>query len=230
MKLTKTSVANLTYTGKPMLYFDDEINGFAVRVGSRCKSYQLLYRNKFHVQKVYTIAKTSQCSVQDARETAKKLLAQVIIGEDPQTEKLTNRTVENVNQLVQMYLDYAVNHLKPSTIESYRIYAARHVVPLIGSMPVKEVRRRTIQQLYEDICNGKTAVREKGKKLRGLARVTGGRTTASRVVAFLGSVFRYAILQEIVDTTPVNLIKKAPGRKRTFFLDSEGYYLFGKML
>ena len=230
MKLTKTSVANLTYTGKPMLYFDDEINGFAVRVGSTCKSYQLLYRNKFHVQKVYTIAKTSQCSVQDARETAKKLLAQVIIGEDPQTEKLTNRTVENVNQLVQMYLDYAVNHLKPSTIESYRIYAARHVVPLIGSMPVKEVRRRTIQQLYEDICNGKTAVREKGKKLRGLARVTGGRTTASRVVAFLGSVFRYAILQEIVDTTPVNLIKKAPGRKRTFFLDSEGYYLFGKML
>ena len=230
MKLTKTSVANLTYTGKPTLYFDDEINGFAVRVGSTCKSYQLLYRNKFHVQKVYTIAKTSQCSVQDARETAKKLLAQVIMGEDPQTEKLTNRTVENVNQLVQMYLDYAVNHLKPSTIDSYRIYAARHVAPLIGSMPVKEVRRRTIQQLYEDICNGKTAVREKGKKLRGLARVTGGRTTASRVVAFLGSVFRYAILQEIVDTTPVNLIKKAPERKRTFFLDSEGYYLFGKML
>ena len=130
MKLTKTSVTNLTYTGKPTLYFDDEINGFAVRVGSTCKSYQLLYRNKFHVQKVYTIAKTNQCSVQDARETAKKLLAQVIMGEDPQTEKLINRTVENVNQLVQMYLDYAVNHLKPSTIDSYRIYAARHVAPL----------------------------------------------------------------------------------------------------
>lgn len=230
MKLTKMSIANLAYSGKPAVFFDDEVNGFAVRVGSTCKSYQVIYRNKYHVQKVYTIAKTSQCSVQEARDKAKNILAKVIMGEDPQTEKLCNRNVENVNQLVQMYLDYAVNHLKPSTLDSYRIYAVRHVAPLIGNMPVKEVRRRTIQQLYEDICNGKTAIKEKGKKLRGLARVTGGRTTASRVVAFLGSVFRYAIIQEFIDTTPVNLIKKAPERKRTFFLDSEGYYLFGKML
>lgn len=230
MKLTKTSVANLTYTGKPVLYFDDEINGFAVRVGSTCKSYQLLYRNKFHVQKVYTIAKTNQCSVQDARETAKKLLAQVIMGEDPQTEKLTNRTAENVNQLVQMYLDYAVNHLKPNTIDNYRIYAVRHVAPLIGSIPVKEVRRRTIQQLYDDIASGKTAVTEKSPKKFGLARVTGGKTTANRVLAFLGSVFKYAVLEEIIENSPVNLIKKIPDRKRTYFLDSEAFYLFGKAL
>ncbi len=230
MKLTKTSIANLAYTGKPAVYFDDEINGFAVRVGATCKSYQLIYRNKFHIQKVYTIAKTSQCTVQDARDTAKKLLAQIIMGEDPQTEKLQNRTVENVSQLVQMYLDYDVNHLKPNTLDSYRIYANRHVGPLIGNMPVKEVRRRTIQKLYDDVCNGKTAVTEKSSKKFGLARVRGGKTTANRVVAFLGSVFKYAVLQEIIENSPVNMIKKIPDRKRTYFLDSEAFYLFGKAL
>lgn len=53
-------------------------------------------------------------------------------GRRPANEKLINRTVKNVNQLIQMYLDYDVNHLKPSTIDSYHIYAAYHVAPLVG--------------------------------------------------------------------------------------------------
>ena len=83
-----------------------------------------------------------------------------------------------------------------ATLISDRGRIARHIVPLLGRMPVKTVRRDDIERFMHDVAAGKTATREKTKP-RGLSIVRGGRGVAGRTVALLGAIFSYAVRQGI---------------------------------
>ena len=68
-----------------------------------------------------------------------------------------------------------------STLIADRGRIARHIVPLLGRMPVKTVRRDDVERFMHDVAAGKTAVREKTKP-RGLI-VRGGRFCEARSIA-----------------------------------------------
>ena len=73
---------------------------------------------------------------------------------------------------------------RESTLISDRGRIARHIVPLLGRMPVKTVRLGDVERFMHDVAAGKTATREKTKP-RGLSVVRGGRGVAGRTVALL---------------------------------------------
>ena len=79
----------------------------------------------------------------------------------------------------------------------------RIIIPLLGPLPVKSVRRDDVERFTHEIAAGKTAGREK-TKLHGLSIVRGGRGVAGRTVALLGAIFSYAVRQGIRLDNPVH--------------------------
>ena len=88
MNLNKTFINSLTFDGVEKTYFDDVLKGFGVRVGKSSTSYIVMYRNVYGKQKKITIAKTTQIAPAQARDEAKKILALVVQGKDPASDKI----------------------------------------------------------------------------------------------------------------------------------------------
>ena len=117
--------------------------------------------------------------------------------------------------------DPAEDCQEESTLISDRGRIARHIVPLLGRMPVKTVRRDDVERFMHDVAAGKTAIREKTKP-RGLSIVRGGRGVAGRTVALLGAIFTYAVRQGIRLDNPVHgVVKFAEGRRQRRLTDDE---------
>ena len=119
MNINKTSLSALVYNGKETTYFDDSLKGFAVRVGKTSSSYIVMYRNAYGKQKKLTIAKTTQIMPTQAREEAKKILASVVQGDDPQSEKTEKRKEIIVSDLAQMFLADRKPRVKLNTYQRY---------------------------------------------------------------------------------------------------------------
>ena len=101
-----------------------------------------------------------------------------------------------------------------STLISDRGRIVRHIIPLLGRMPVKSVRRDDIDRFMHDVAAGKTAGRAKTKP-RGLSVVRGGRGVAGRTVGLLGAIFTYAVRQGLRIDNPVHgIVKFAEGRRQ----------------
>ena len=93
MKLNKTNVSQVVLpAGKSdYTFFDDDIPGFGLRVragGSRAWAFQYRVGSK---QRRITFGTVSAMSVQDARERAGQLHAQVKLGQDPFGEKVESQ-------------------------------------------------------------------------------------------------------------------------------------------
>ena len=69
------------------------------------------------------------------------------------------------------------------TIDKGRV--ERDINPLLGGIAVAAVTRSDTERFLYDVAEGRTAIRVKTAKKRGLARVTGGRTAATRAVRLL---------------------------------------------
>jgi integrase len=80
-----------------------------------------------------------------------------------------------------------------------------------------------------DVTAGKTASKTKTKP-RGLARVRGGKGTASRTVGLLGAIFAYAVRHLLRPDNPVHgIMRPADGRRARRLTDDE-YKVLGEAL
>jgi Arm DNA-binding domain len=154
--------------------WDGSVSGFgARRQGGEVISYIVMYRTKEGRQRIYTIGKHgSPWSPEMARREARRVLGEVINGADRMADKIAGRTAVTVAELCGQYLaDAEAGRLltqrkiakKESTLISDRGRIARHIVPLLGRMPVKTVGRNDVERFMHDVAAGKTAIREKTK-------------------------------------------------------------------
>jgi integrase len=107
---------------------------------------------------------------------------------------------------------------------------ARHIKPLIGTIPARELRRTDVQRMTDGIAKGKTTGTFKGKP-RGRAVVTGGAGTAARVVELLGGIFSWAEKRELVPgPNPVHGVETARGEAKDRVLRADELGALGKAL
>ena len=114
MNLNKTFINSLTFDGVEKTYFDDVLKGFGVRVGKSSASYIVMYRNVYGKQKKITIAKTTQIAPAQARDEAKKILALVVQGKDPASDKIEKRKEMTVADLADKFLTDRKPRIKAS--------------------------------------------------------------------------------------------------------------------
>jgi integrase len=166
----------------------------------------------------------------EARDKAKMVLGEVVSGADPAAEKQAARKAKTVAELCDLYLaDAEAGRLltrrkvakKASTLATDRGRIERHIKPQLGRMAVAAVDRSDIERFLHAVAEGETAARIKTRK-RGLARVRGGKGTASRTVGLLGAIFTYAVRHGMRPDNPVHgVMRFADGRRERRLSDDE---------
>ena len=103
----------------------------------------------------------------------------------------------------------------------------RHIKPLLGSLAVASVTRNDVDRFMHDVAEGRTAIRAKTARKRGLARVTGGQTAATRAVGLLGAIFSYAVRRGMRADNPAHGIQRFADRRRNRRLSDDEYAALG---
>jgi hypothetical protein len=148
-------------------------------------------------QRRVTIGTFGAFTVEQARKQAETIIRAAAEGRDPQREKQEARAALTVAELCEEYLAAARAGLvltrfkhpkRPATVTIDEGRVSRHIAPLIGKIPARDLKRADVQRMADAIAQGKTAGVFVGK-LRGRAVVTGGAGTAARVVELLGGIY-----------------------------------------
>jgi integrase len=166
------------------------------------------------------------------------LLGDVDRGQDPAEQRSNEREAITVADLCEEYLGMAENGLiigrkglpkKVSTLEIDRGRIARHIIPLLGKKPLRDLASADVKRFLEAVASGRTAAIVRTKP-RGLARVTGGATAAVRAMGLLGGMLTYAKEVGYIERNPAHGIRKPADKRRSFRLAPEGYRSLGEAL
>ncbi|MEP4699614.1 MAG: Arm DNA-binding domain-containing protein, partial [Parasphingorhabdus sp.] len=105
--LTKSKIDRIKATEKEVVYWDEALSGFGLRVKpSGVKSFVIQYRNRQTGRsKRKTLGRYGPTlSLNEAREMARGLLADVLRGADPVAEARSIRQSANMSDLAEQYL------------------------------------------------------------------------------------------------------------------------------
>lgn len=100
---------------------------------------------------------------------------------------------------------------------------------MIGGLKVSAVSPLDVERFRDGVTEGETQARVKTGKY-GLARVTGGRGTATRTFGLLGAIFSFAVKRGLRPDNPVRGVERhADGGRERRMSESE-YGELGKTL
>jgi integrase len=182
-------------------FTDPDVKGLALRVTPNgSKSWAYTYRRKSDGRKRrVTLGEFPAISLYQARAKASGHRAAIAEGADPASEKIAQKKVEAVDQLLDRYLtDYAPAESK-WTAEVRRIFK-KDVRPAIGSHKITAVTKADILAILN-------AVKDRGAGV-----------TSNRTLAALRKAFNWAISEGYLQASPVQGIGqrvKEQSRSRT---------------
>lgn len=186
-----------------------------------------------------TIGAYGPFTVELARKRAEEIIRAASEGRDPQREKQEAREAITVAELCEEYLAAARAGLvttrfrrpkRASTVAIDEGRVARHILPLLGRLRARDLKRGDVQRMADAIAQGKTAGVFKGKP-RGRAVVTGGTGTAARVVELLGGICSWAEKRDLVPgPNPVRGVETVRGEAEDRTLNNDELRKLGKAL
>ena len=236
MRLNARTISALKVNGKDVIHWDRRIKGLGIRVKPNgLKTYVIQYRYRGKSKRI-TIGDLETWDLDKAKERAKELLQLVDQGKDPQAIKATPTLL--VSELCAEYLIKLEAGLilgrrgtpkKASTAYTDKGRIKRHIIPLLGSVSIKELTRVDIKHFIEDVTLGKTKADIKTNK-QGRAIVKGGRGTARRTVGLLGGILSYAVEEGYIETNPCAGVRKPRDQKRKRRLQPSEYAILGSLL
>jgi integrase len=226
--------------GPGEMVWDLIVTGFgARRQKGEAITYYVYYRTEDGRQRWQTIGRHgSPWTPETARAEARRILSEVVRGADPAGAKRAQRTARTITELCDAYFaDAEAGRLltrrgqskKPSTLATDRGRIARHIKPLLGRMAVGALTRDDIEGFMHAVAEGETAGRIKTGR-HGLARVAGGRGTATRTVGLLGAIFAYAVRHRMRADNPTHGVVRYADGRRERRLSEEEYAAFGEAL
>jgi integrase len=225
--------------GPDEILWDAAIAGFgAHRQKGPAITYFVKYRTADGRQRWHVIGRHGVLTPDEARAKAKAILGHVVDGADPAAEKRATRKATTVAELCDLYLaDAEAGRLltrrkvakKPSTLATDRGRIERHVKKLLGRLTVAAVTREDIERFMHAVADGETAARIK-TGLHGLARVQGGKGTATRRVGLLGAIFTYAVRHRMRKDNPVHGVMRFADGRRWRRLSDDEYAALGAAL
>jgi len=222
----------------------DEGKGAVTGLGARRQkgdavAYVVKYRTADGRQRWATIGRHgAPWTPEMARDEARRILGEVAKGGDPASTKRETRQASTVAELCDAYLESCKagrvltrrqTTKKASTLDGDRGRIERHIKPLLGALKVAAVTPRDIERFRDDVSEGATAALIKTGK-HGLARVTGGRGTATRAMGMLGALFGFAVRRGLRRDNPVQGVARHAYEQRQRRVNNSEYAALGEAL
>lgn len=146
MKLTKTTVDKMQFTGKDAFYWDDELKGFGLKITRTGKTYivQARVNNKTIRKKIASVGKLTP---DEARKEAKKLIGEMAKGVDINLKEKRAK-VQNIT-LQQAYAAY--KDTRPLGIRTITDYdgAMKTTFKEWQNKPIISINREMIERKFK---------------------------------------------------------------------------------
>jgi integrase len=222
----------------------DEGKGAVTGFGARRQkggaiAYVVKYRTKDGRQRWQTIGRHgAPWTPEMARDEARRILGEVAKGGDPARTKREARQAATVAELCDDYLESCKAGRvltrrqmakKASTLDGDRGRIERHIKPLLGALKVAAVTSADVERFRDGVSEGATGARIKTGK-HGLARVTGGRGTATRAMGMLGALFSFAVRRGLRPDNPVRGVARHAYEQRNRRISNSEYRALGEAL
>jgi integrase len=206
IKLTKRSVESLSAAATAVVWYDDKLAGFGVRVmPSGRRFYFARYRNKHGRSRWFTIGEHGKVTADAARAKAQRILQAVAVDSlDPSAEREAFRVAPTVNDLLDRYLaEHVEQRNRPSTRASFKSIVESAIRPELGQLKVAAVTRQDMHKFHS-------------------ARAETPRQ-ANLMLAVCSKAFSLAELWEMrpEGTNPCSKIERYPENHRERFLSAE---------
>ena len=151
-RLTKRRIDALPAREKEYFVWDDTLKGFGARVypnGGKRYVAQTFRRGKtIRVQ----IGRHGALSFDEAKARARKIIADIDEGRNPNKEKESERLSPTVAELAERFLqEYVPDHCKPRTRVEYRHAVERYILPALGSIKVTALGRDDVAALHHEM-------------------------------------------------------------------------------
>jgi integrase len=208
LHLTKSVIDELPSAASDVVYWDDSLAGFGLKVTPRGrKVFIVLYRTKdgFSRLRKYTIGPYGQITLAIARITAQKVLAARLEGKDPAGEKRRLRQKVIRDAVEDVVADYRLRHVNAirSASETNRILD-REVLKRWKGRSIHEITRPDVLKLLDEIVD------------------RGSPGMANRVFTVVRALFNWAIGRGILERSPcAGLSKPSQGRSRDRVLSDD---------
>lgn len=204
-KLTKTTVDKLGRSDREVVYWDESLRGFGVRVKPNgAKTYVVQYRSrKTGRSKRQTIGPVGPLmSFASARKEAMRLLSEAAHGGDPVEASRSAKRSGNLSDLAEQYLSqHARPKKRPKSVENDISMLNRIILPKLGKRTVAEIGHRDILALHNGLRD--TPYR------------------ANRTLALLSKMFELSIRWGLRADNPAKGIERFPEEKRHRWLSDE---------
>ncbi|MFG1214958.1 site-specific integrase [Xanthobacter flavus] len=157
-KITKRAVDALKPTAQEYFTWDSDLPGFGVRVRpSGAMSYVVKYRagkGRSAPTRRVTISAVGKITPEEAREQAKRVVADAMRGNDPARERARERGAPTLSALADRFLAEHVDvKRKASTSVGYRGIVDRDLKPALGSRKAETIIRADIARLHSEMAN-----------------------------------------------------------------------------
>ena len=209
--ISKRTVDALTADGKDAIYRDRDLPGFGVRVSaSGRKTYVVQCRGPNGSRRV-TIGQHGAIAPEQARKEAAGIIDRIKRGEEPVPPP--PRPEHTMADLAERFMRAHVEvNCKASTAEFYRMALDKHILPALGTMPVRAVERAHVTNLHYELR----------------ARPV----TANRAIDIMSKMFSLAEAWDLrpAGSNPCRAVRRYKEEKRERFLAPDEVRRLGRVL
>ncbi len=188
MRFTKPNTAGLELPeGKSdYIVFDDVLPGFGIRLRAGGKRTWIVQYRVGRRQSRMTIGSAAVLDLEQARKEARRALAKVGLGTDPQAEKDRARAEATLTMgsLLERYLGLKEAQLRPSSFRETRRYLLQAWAPLHW-LPINSIGRADVAAILTSLS------------------ASGAAVAADRARAALSAFFTWAMKEGIAAANPV---------------------------
>ena len=155
IKLTKSAVDAAQPQAQAVELRDTLVPGFLCKITpAGRKVFMLQYRTNAGERRKPALGQYGELTVEQARSLAQEWLAQVRRGGDPAADKAEARTAPTVKELCVKFMeDYSKQRNKPSTQKGYQSVIDRNIIPMIGRLKVRDVKRPDIAGMMKKMAH-----------------------------------------------------------------------------
>ena len=204
--ITQRTVEALSVV-KDTVFWDTELPGFGVRVYPSGSKYYVVQTRGPDGSKRLTLGRHGVIAADEARRRAALIIARIKAGEEPVPEPMapTPEGEPTVAAIAARYLrEHVAVRCKPGTVAEYRLAVDKHIVPVLGELPITAVGRTHVADLHYGLRDRPS--------------------TANLVVATLSRLIEEAAAWGVAPTgsNPCRHVRKyRMGRRERFLTDAE---------